>query len=132
MTDLKSLIAKLEAAKEGSWKFGEAVSLAAGWKHVDGSFGLVLHLEKCSGREEDCNCVWRNPMLSLDAALAVVPEKVVHIRIYIEGVASDLKEGLSEVQLWMDENGDLIHKGYKSTTAHAACIAALKARDHDR
>ena len=74
MTDLKSLIAELERAKEGGRELGVAVSLAAGWKHIDGPFGPVLHLEKCSGREKDCYCVWRNPTLSLEAAQTLVPE----------------------------------------------------------
>lgn len=75
MPDLKSLIAELEKAKEGSLELGEAVSLATGWKHVDSPFGPVLHLEECSGREKYCNCVRRNPTLSLDGALTLVPEQ---------------------------------------------------------
>ncbi len=122
---LKSLIAELESAKEGSRALGEAVSLAAGWKHVDGPFGPVLHLEECSGREEDCNCVWRNPTLSLDAALTLVPEN------WFWDASNNPKTGgfarLTDIPAIGDSMKEV--KSFASTPALAMCGAALKARD---
>ena len=130
MDQIDTLLQELEGAEEGSRDLGYAVSLATGWKHVESAFGPVLHLEKCSGQAKDCNCVWRNPTLSVEAALTLVPEGWLPS----SGLGRNNQEthGKTDLYGWAELDNDPYDGtsilGYGKTPALALCIAAIKAR----
>ncbi len=126
MDQIDTLLQELEGAEEGSRDLGYAVSLATGWKHVESAFGPVLHLEKCSGQAKDCNCVWRNPTLSVDAALSLVPEGWSIAGLW-EAVNPKDRPWWG-VNLRRDDPYKVLTAQGSPAPALALCIAAIKAR----
>ena len=125
MPDLKSLIAELEAAKEGSRELDEKIALSSGWTVREDSYGdnITEPLETWE--------VWEHPdfslpegnyyqdpppyTTSLDAALTLVPE----------GWSWQLSSNECELT---HEKHEHIWVSVPIATL-ALCIAALKARE---
>src|SRR5215469_8272096 len=73
--DLSALIAKLEAAKEGSEKLGDEVLLACGWRTVpnfDRRNSIPYWIRPSDGQNVGVNRP--DPTTSIDAALTLVPD----------------------------------------------------------
>ncbi len=135
MTDLKSLIAELERAKEGSRTLSDKVLLACGWSYEPNRYGP-------GGPQWGGGGLWTDPLgigtaasdprpsptESLDAALTLVPEgwcgggRLVGLPPYgMELLATD---GL-KVRL----PGPKLVSSSGATPALALCSVALKARE---
>ena len=126
MTDLSSLIAKLEAATEGSRELSDEVLIACGWKRgVVGKPPLQSAYWKTPdgqrmGWEDDLTSggVERpDPTQSLDAALTLVPSDC----------AWDVWGPVSGNAQLMRGSGEII-EAVAGNAILALCIAALKAR----
>ena len=128
MADLKSLIAELEAAKEGSRTLSDKVLLACGWSYEPNRYGP-------GGPQWGGGGLWTDPLgigtaasdprpsptESLDAALTLVPDGWA-----VELTGEKGSQGWG-VRLTSDASQETM--GLALTPALALCIAALKARD---
>ena len=125
MTDLPALIAKLEAATEGSRELSDEVLVACGWTRENIGHGKVA----ATGREfvvwqwTDPEGARRSPELdptrSLDAAVAIVPDRwdyIAFTKRYTGKVSADVLLALS------------MHSNEGATPALALCISILHAR----
>lgn len=111
MTDLKTLITKLESAKEGSWDLSQRVGKATGGEKQYQHPGSVRlsHL---------------NYTTSLDAALTLVPEglKLLQLGEWSDGWYAQVGPHHKQRAWKVDQI---------QTPALALCIAALKARENN-
>lgn len=120
MTDLDDLIARLEAATEGSDELDREIATACGiaWSpDEDGNFGGYNILPR--------RCKFSR---SLDAALTLVPEGW---EWFIGGATFKHTDGSGEAQLFGHESEERKDEAYlivAKAPALALCIAALKAR----
>ena len=133
--DLKSLIAELEQAKEGSRELSDRVLLAVGWLGQSASSKvagiLVPHWKSPDGRDvlvdlRPC------PTTSIDAALTLVPEgfAIEDFMIWPGHPASLTILGThKDGDKYWHNSSDGRWKGEAVTPPLALCIAALKARD---
>ena len=116
MADLKSLIAELEAAKEGSRELNARVATA-----VTG-----IHRVWPGGSPYSAGPDALPYTTSLDAALTLVPE-CSYIDMTIEPVREDCdRVCLAIIRI----DNDTRFSGTSTTPALALTVAALKARDH--
>ncbi len=137
MTRYVELIAKLQAAPEGSRELSDEVLLAAGWtreSHIHPGLSAdygenVEYWEWTQPNGDPCpryHLGGQNlpcPTTSLDAALTLVPEGAQ----YCLGCLSDTRvsvRGVSRYHAWVMEQETV----YAPTPALTLCIAALKAR----
>ena len=99
MTDIDDLIARLEAATEGSRELDD---------EIHGMLGCEY--------ETHCPCY----TTSLDAAMMLVPENYINVRIY---------SGNRWVRIAMPDGGiGIFEFGWSGQAPLALCVAALRAR----
>ena len=134
MTDLKSLIAELEQAKEGSRELSDKVLLACGWRYEKIADGVGFSGKP---RQQDTwidptGVPWTrsvkskrpSPTESLDDAMTLVLE-CSYIDMTIEPVREDCdRVCLAVIRI----DNDTRFSGTSTTPALTLCIAALKAR----
>lgn len=129
MTDLSALIARLEAAEVGSRELGHDVLLALGWhrEQIGNFYGPLYQWSSpdfsphlISGDEDKLP----NPVLSLDAALALAE------RLYPEGrlMVERTHEGRGWAMLQPGEYAKIRAMTDGETPALALVIAILRAK----
>ena len=135
MADL-SLIAELEAAKEGSRELSDEVLLMCGWSYEPNRYGP-------GGPQWGGGGLWTDPLgigtaasdprpsptESLDAALTLVPEGWIWEISNTVGCGGDVSGGFAWVQPADVRPPGAHHQAKGATPALALCIAALKARE---
>lgn len=132
MTALSDLIARLEAAKEGSEEISREIAEAIGWRQEyvgDDSRGYfvpryAVWFDPSNARKE-AGQLYPPFSQSLDAALTLVPaDRNTILKIYEPGehVAFCLPKDGGRSETWTKA----------ATPALALCIAALKAREAAR
>ena len=112
---LNELIAKLEAAKDGSWELGDEVLLACGWKTTANFDPANPHPYWIRPDGVNVGINQPDPTTSLDAALTLVPDS------YQWSVTDWRVKAYAQI-------GATISSAEAAAPALALCIAALKAR----
>lgn len=130
--DLSALIARLEAATEGSRELGEAVYLACGWTKTQTGYwlGPIYHWGSPDGKITFAHDDFyqHDPTTSIDAALTLVPAH--HMWEVRHGIGCRAVVWTLE----QDYDGHSVPVGNTmDQPALALCIASLKARQvtHD-
>lgn len=128
MTGLSALIARLEAATEGSRELSDEILFVLGWRCSWVGGAPSEYYDTTSwfppGATHHTDGVYGNRRLdftrSLDAAVTLVPEgHLWNLRSFTEFYIADV---------WIQNSGNVEAEGFSKLPALALCIAALKAR----
>ena len=133
MTEIKTLLADLEAADVGTRELSDRVLVALGWVPHRNSAGGIKALRTPNGSDDDWYWHTRpNPTMSVDDALALIPRKDYWIQITMTKDICDVEVGAYEQPEGFPKDAGIGgHPAKHKELPMALTIAGLWATHHD-